>query len=103
MGTRSKVVWKYPLAVVGEQVVRVPRRGHLLHVGMQGDAICLWILTEPDVEMVDVTIYVVGTGHPAGRDWAPLGTVFHDRLGLVWHVFCHPLDTQFLRSLKEDC
>jgi hypothetical protein len=88
MNTRSKVVWKYRLEVVGEQVIALPRRGVVMQVGMQGDAICLWLLTEPEAEPVDVTIYVAGTGHPVGDAWRPLGTVFQDRLGLVWHVFC---------------
>lgn len=82
-----RTIHKYHLQLEGVQTVDMPLSAEILHVGLdpQG-APCLWAIVETEMPTDDVTIYIVGTGHPM-----PTGCSKH--LGsfvqtpFVWHVF----------------
>jgi len=84
-------IWEYPLQIVGEQDLSMPRSARILSVQVQGDALCLWALVDP-TENVLVTrrFHVIGTGHThsdALFGLTYLGTAQMGRGQLVWHVF----------------
>lgn len=56
-------IWKYPLDILGNQLIEMPQGAKLLSVQMQGDQPCLWTLVNPLATRVLRGIYIVGTGH----------------------------------------
>ena len=84
----SKVIWKYPLEITDRQELSVPAEAHFLHVGMQGEQLCLWARVDPTKPPMKVPVLIVGTGNPMppDDDWAyHLGTV--QQGPFVWHIF----------------
>lgn len=86
-----RTIWKFPLLITDEQVLPMPTHSDPLHVGFQGDTLCLWVHAETDQERYPQTIHVYGTGNPIDVDCGSVhvGTVSHVVNGriLVWHVF----------------
>jgi len=81
-------VYKYPLAIVGEQVVPMPQGARILCVQLQRGDLCLWALVNTANVETDRTIEIIGTGNPAHhRPRTYLGTVQTAGGMLVWHVF----------------
>lgn len=80
-------IWKFPLPVRddGSADVEMSADARVLHVGMQGQTICLWAVVSPDAEKVTRKFRVVGTGWPIAKLGRYIGTVHID--GYVWHVF----------------
>jgi hypothetical protein len=79
-------VWKFPLALIDNQVVAMPEGSDLLHVGEQYGTLTLWARVTPTGQReVDRLIIVRGTGHPIFAQ-PHVGTVLMPN-GLVWHVF----------------
>ena len=88
----SKKIWKYPLNVVDEQIVRLPKGAILMTVVSQYDNVCMYALVDPDEKDYEPrTIRLYGTGHELDER----EHVIHRFLGscitmggsLVWHVF----------------
>lgn len=82
-----RAVWKFPLSHAAVQDVQMPKGAQILHVGLQGDRICIWAGVDPVLhDMQPRRIQVVGTGHEElpGNVWH-LGTV--QQGPYVWHVF----------------
>ena len=78
-------IWKYPLKLTDEQVVRMPEGGEILTAQMQGGTLCLWVLVNNEAPAQGRTIEVRGTGHPAPNGCRYIATT---QMGqLVWHVF----------------
>lgn len=82
-------IWKYPLQVVGEQVVTMPVGALVLCVQMQRNVPCLWALCDPNAGLTsDRTIQIIGTGHPIGSDpGIYIDTIQLDGGALIFHVF----------------
>lgn len=67
-------------------VPNVPHGARFLHVGVQGDDVCIWLEVDPENRTTTYTLWSVGTG------W---GTVepFREYLGsvqqgqYVWHLY----------------
>jgi hypothetical protein len=80
-------IWKYPLRITDEQILKVPENASALHVGAQDDDLCLWVLLDPEAPLISRTVRIYGTGHPLDGDLAQfhVGTA---QVGYgVWHVF----------------
>lgn len=80
-------VWKFTLAIEGEQDVVMPEGAELLHVAEQYGKLALWARVIPTGQReVARTILIRGTGHPV---WTQphIGTVITAGGELVWHVF----------------
>jgi hypothetical protein len=84
-------IWKYQLAAMYYQALRMPKGAEILHVDSQnGEDICLWAKVEEGRALEDREIYLYGTGHPIshqGRELKHLGTILIHRGDLVFHVF----------------
>lgn len=80
-------IWKYPIEIVDEQTIILPKGAEILHVNMQGEQLCLWAKVNHLISLTEErNIAVIGTGNPMlTRDYFYLGTVF-DRV-FVWHIF----------------
>jgi len=87
----AKVIWKYPISGYACQF-KVPVGAHALHVGLQDDAIMVWMLVDdgPALEPKEVAeFYTIATGEPMlqqeGFLMHYIGTVHPERF--VFHVF----------------
>lgn len=84
-----RTIWKYPLR---ESVTELefPAGSKVVHVGVQGSDICIWVEQSPDLTdgLFKRTFYIVGTGHPI-----PTGHAHMDHMGtvmqspFVWHIY----------------
>lgn len=82
-----RVVYKYPLKIVAEQVVLLPRDFEIIHVGIEYETPCLWALVESDNFLEKYEFFVVETGESLDN-YPPckyLGTAVATRF--VWHIF----------------
>lgn len=87
----NKTIWKFPLAIVDDQQIVLPKEATFLCVQMQNDQCCLWALVDPAQPTETKTIEIFGTGHPiqaANRNY--IGTVQEFDGALVWHIFYRP-------------
>lgn len=89
----TRRIFKYPLMVVDQQTIMMPRGADILCVQMQGEVPTLWAVVDPDWNGHPApeearTINIYGTGNPM-RDPMGLyiGTVQQFSGALVWHVF----------------
>ena len=84
----DRTIWKFPIKVEDEQSVSMPYDSQLLHVGMQGDDVCIWALVNPSAHRVERIIHIFGTGHPLPDDpGVYVGTFMLASGVLVFHVF----------------
>jgi hypothetical protein len=85
-----KVVWKYPLASIREQVLELPANAHILTVQTQHKQPCIWALVDPTMPAERRKIVIVGTGQ-ADDVLASLvnyiGTFQTNGGDYIWHVF----------------
>jgi hypothetical protein len=86
-------IWKFPLAITGEQMITMPKGTAILSVQMQGNQLSLWALVNERYDDSPCRVHIVGTGHPADHVLAMpfVGTVQDGPY--VWHVFAEP-DTE---------
>lgn len=82
-----KRIYKFPLQVTNEQVLRLQIGAQLLDVQIQHDVLCLWALVDTNqIQMEDRTLNIYGTGHPASDN--PGNFIATVQQGpMVWHVF----------------
>ena len=85
-----KVIHKYPLAITGFQIVKLPVLSQILSAQMQRGVLCLWVLVDTEDVAVPLNksleIEVVGTGNPMPDvRRSHIGTVQDG--AFVWHVF----------------
>lgn len=79
-------IYKYPLQLVGRQVIKISEGHHILAAQLQGENICLWAEVCTDQPLVEVPIFIVGTGQEVPFDACGyLATVQKD--GFVWHIY----------------
>lgn len=79
-------VWKYEIgADVG--AVSMPEGAKPLSVAMQGDAVCMWALLDPDQPLCDRHFAVYGTGWKMPDDPGRFIGTFQPNIGLVFHLF----------------
>ena len=83
-----KVIWKYPLQITDEQIIKVPEGAVALTVQKQNKIPCLWMLVDPTTPRVPRKIITCGTGNPISEALGEyLGTYKMAGGDLVFHVF----------------
>lgn len=90
MATVEHAVWKTDLALAdGVQIHQLPMGAKALHVGCQGENVCVWWLVDCGAVLEERQLLIVGTGHRWRTDWATdrvyLGTT--QQSVFLWHVF----------------
>lgn len=83
-----KTIYKYPLQLVDQQTLTLSL-DYLLDVKEQDGQLCLWAVVDTDLTPREVSIRIVGTGHPFpdSDTCIHINTVVMSYGGLVWHVF----------------
>lgn len=83
-----QAVWKYPIEFTDSIEIEMPRGADVLHVGMQGEQLCLWCLVYPEGELTKRRFRIAGTGHPIEEgDMEHIGTVHIADDSLIFHIF----------------
>ena len=83
---QQRTIWKFPLAIVCEQAITIPRVHHWLDVQVQDGTPVLWAIVNPLTAPTKVEIRMCGTGRDAPEpEDVYLGTVQLD--SFVWHYF----------------
>ncbi len=82
-----KTVWKFPLKIIGEQLIKMPLYTEIIHVGLDPKGVpCLWGRVDTVQLHIEREFYVTGTGHPLpDGDNRHVGS-FVDG-AFVWHVW----------------
>lgn len=87
--TTMRTIWKFPLFVEDEQIVRMPKGAEILHAAFQLGVLCLWAKVDPDADEEERYVRIAGTGHPISESGGMrhIATVLTADGSLVWHVF----------------
>ncbi len=83
-----KRILKLSMQGLHEEEFDLPYDYEILHVGTQGDSVCIWALVNSENRNSKIKLKIFGTGHEIddeAEDLSHLGTVQLD--GFVWHVF----------------
>ncbi len=84
-------IWKYQLAIEGEQAIEVPEGARFLSLIEQNERPTLYFLVDPQRHKATLTVGMLGTGQPAPDNLVDcaqyLGTVSTVAGRFVWHVF----------------
>ena len=80
-------VWKFTLATaLTDNALEMPKDAKVVHVGIQGEHICLWAIVDTQASVETRVFQIVGTGHEeVFEGMAHVGTV--QQGPWVWHVF----------------
>lgn len=81
-----KVVYKYPLQVLDDQVIRMPLDAQICSIQVQNNIPTLWAVVDDNLAEINFNIITIGTGQyfkPDGLIY--LGT--YQLVGFVGHVF----------------
>lgn len=83
----KRVIYKYPLALIEETGVPMPRGAIVRSVQVQANCICIWAEVDPKAKPEVREFRIVGTGQeiPQAPFYLYLATVQMD--GFVWHVY----------------
>jgi len=85
-----KIIYKFPIDIVVDQIIKMPTGSKVLTVQTQKDTICLWAIVDlKSTTFEDRKFSVYGTGHPFDKDYnlEYIGTVQQIEGKLIWHVF----------------
>lgn len=82
-----KTIYKYPLYIVDEQTIPLPKDAVPLSVQIQNGEPCLWAMVDSKAASWPRRVRIFGTGNPVDIEgsWKFVGTV-QERI-FVWHVF----------------
>lgn len=85
-----RTIWKFPLPLLGDWVVSMPRYSRILAVQTQANVPMLWAEVDDLQPSVDRHFEIHGTGHhlpgdPHARTY--LGTIQTDGGQFVWHIY----------------
>lgn len=83
-------IWKFPLKIIDEQIIMMPRINKIISVQVQQKVPCLWAIVNPDDSLkIPVKIVIIGTGHihPSFMDMDFIGSIQLHEGNLVLHVF----------------
>jgi hypothetical protein len=89
---KTGAVWKYELSPAKKRnTIEMPIGARVLTVQMQGDAVCIWAMVDPNAAKARRTFYIFGTGHEIDEpdELQYVGTFQPNEGGspLVFHVF----------------
>jgi hypothetical protein len=80
-------IYKYPISVNDEIVIKMPKDAKVLTVQMQKSEPCIWALVDPDKEEIERRFYLYGTGMTVTHSESYIGTFQMLNGGLVFHLF----------------
>lgn len=80
-------IYKYSIPVDDEIVIKMPKDAKVLTVQMQKSEPCIWILCDPNNEIVERRFYLYGTGMTVSHSETYIGTFQMLNGGLVFHLF----------------
>lgn len=81
-----KTIYKYPIQIVDRQTLLIPEGAIVRYLGLDPNgALCLWAEVDKEVESVEISIAVVGTGRPVPPKGRHLGSAVQG--SFVWHVY----------------
>lgn len=81
-----KQIWKFPLQMLGYQLITIPTDSKILTVQLQNKEPYLWAIVDFDSPMTSMTVWTYGTGHELDDNTGDyIGTYQYSTL--VWHVF----------------
>ena len=84
----KKVIWKYVLEEVSQQVISLPKGAEILTVQVQRGELCLWARVDQNAAKVGQNIAIHGTGHDLPENIGEyIGTYQKHGGVLVFHVF----------------
>lgn len=86
----NTTIYKYPLVICTGQSLKLPKWSKIISVKAQGDKLCLWAETDPDVVYSADTywITILGTGQGLYTDRGDfIGTCVLPGSEEVWHVY----------------
>lgn len=79
-------IWKYPLPIRDEVILKMPMDPRFLFVAVQDDVLSLWALVAPEAGLWPRRIRIYGTGNPGPQlGECYIGSV--QKGPFVWHVF----------------
>lgn len=82
-----KTIHKQKLEITDVQEIELPWCSNIIHIGTQGNDVCIWYECDTNQPKEKVTIYCYGTGHKMRTgDQRYIGTVFVLE-GLVFHFY----------------
>ena len=83
----SKRIFKYPLKVEDEQIIKMPLGYQILTVQIKDNVPCIWaIVDDNEKHIIDCSIMTIGTGHYFDNHLLDyIGTYQLNQL--VFHVF----------------
>jgi hypothetical protein len=84
-----RTIWKFPVPLVDEPVIEMPKGAKALRVDVQHGEPYLWALVEDDAPKMEYYFRLVGTGRPAnGLQVSNYIDTFQVAGGdLVFHLF----------------
>ena len=85
----NTTIYKYPLNLTDEQVLKLPQGYRILSVQVQTGQVTLWAIVNPTNKPVETKIRIHGTGHSVKEHeklWH-IDTIQLDGGVLVFHVF----------------
>lgn len=84
-----RAIHKFPLKVTDYQKIQLNKEAELLSVQVQKNIPCLWALVEPNNPTTEITIRIIGTGHPIEEDekLSFINTIQLLDGTLIFHVF----------------
>jgi len=81
-------IYKYPLEIVDEQLVKLPEDSIILTVRVQRNKVYLWVEVDTTKPLLERIIYTRGTGQPVDDvHGVYLGTYEYFGGELIYHVY----------------
>ena len=84
-------IHKFPLHIVGTQIVNLPEAARILSIQFQGEYLFMWVWLCPTQPLEERLILCFGTGHTIPSEYRALqhlATIQHH--DCVWHFFEKP-------------
>jgi len=82
----NKTIWKFPLALEEEIVLKVPVGGITRHFGLDPQSeFAVWIEVDRTALRIDRKYAIVGTGHNLPNLYTYFGTLIEGKF--VWHLY----------------
>lgn len=84
-----RTIHKQSLKIKDTQEIELPHNSDILHIGIQGNSVCIWYECDTEQPKEKVKIYCYGTGHeiPQERTQKYIGTVIVFNGSGVFHFY----------------
>jgi len=87
-----KTIYKYPFEMVDSFNINVSKDAEVLTVQVQNHQPCIWVLTNPNAELVPKRFTIYGTGHDINtecKNMKYIGTFQLHHGTFIGHLFEH--------------